>query len=114
MLLDIRQQGFRPQQQIQKQPPKKGSVISITAGSSLMAKQNLFLSGSSINITSRGLKGAELMVEWLSATKIERAACLISSVKEMLWEEDRERTDGSIYSSEHKDWILSCLTIFGS
>lgn len=42
-----------------------------------MAKQNLFLSGSSINITSRGLKGAELMVEWLSATKIERAACLI-------------------------------------
>lgn len=77
MLLDIRQQGFPPQQQIQKQRPEKGSVISITAGSSLMAKQNLFLSGSSINIPSQGLKGAELMGEWLSATKIETAACLI-------------------------------------
>jgi len=67
-----------PQQQIQKQPRAKGSVISIAMGSSPMAKQNLFLSGSFINITSRGLKGAELLTrEWLSAIKMERAACLI-------------------------------------
>lgn len=58
--------------------PAKGFVTSITAGSSLMAKQNLFLSGSSTNITSRVLKGAELLMgEWLSAIKMEQAACLI-------------------------------------
>lgn len=78
MLLDTRQQGLPPQQQIQKQPPAKDSVTSIATGSSPMAKQNLFLSGSSINITSQGLKGAELLTgEWLSAIKMERAACLI-------------------------------------
>lgn len=66
------------QRQIQKQPLAKGSVISVTAGSSLMAKQNLFLSGSSINITSRGLKGAESLTgEWLSAIKMQKVACLI-------------------------------------
>lgn len=43
-----------------------------------MVKQNSFFRGSSINVTSRGLKGAGLLTGgWFSAIKVERAARLV-------------------------------------
>lgn len=107
-----------PQKPFQKQPPAKDTVISTSAGSSRMAKQNLFLSVSSINTTSWRLIGAELLRrEWPSATKMEGGAWLTFI---FLRKQKRGRRTGkgqemqtSVYFCEHKAWVLSCPTIFG-
>lgn len=85
--------GFPPAT-VQKQPPAKDTVISTSAGSSPMAKQNLFLSGSSINTTSWRLKGAKLLTrEWPSAVKMEGGDWLtFIFLGKKKRKEDRERT----------------------